>query len=145
MIDNQHDKISQERVKFIDISYNKQKPKDIIVLESLAILLLCQLIGELIALYLELPVPGPVIGMVLLFAGLMIRGSVPESLTQSANGLLEQLSLLFVPAGVGVMTHLTLLGKQWLPLTASLVMSTLLTIAVTGLLMQKLASMDAGS
>jgi len=110
------------------------------VLESLAVLLLCQLVGELIVLYLGIPVPGPVVGMLLLFVGLMIRGNIPEPLAQTANGLLEQLSLLFVPAGVGVMTHLTLLGKQWLPLTASLVISTLLTIAVTGLLMQKLAN-----
>jgi len=119
-----------------------KKMKDTTVLESLAVLLFCQLIGELIVLYLEIPVPGPVVGMLLLFAGLMIRGNIPEPLAQTANGLLEQLSLLFVPAGVGVMTHLTLLGKQWLPLTASLVLSTLLTIAVTGLLMQKLANKE---
>ena len=108
------------------------------MLESLAVLLFCQLIGELIVLFLELPIPGPVAGMLLLFLGLMIRGEVPESLSQTANGLLGQLSLLFVPAGVGVMTHLTLLGNQWLPLTASLIISTILTIAVTGLIMQKL-------
>lgn len=108
------------------------------MLESLAVLLFCQLIGELIVLYLEAPIPGPVLGMLLLFLGLLIRGEVPEALSQTANGLLEQLSLLFVPAGVGVMSHLTLLGNQWLPLSASLVVSTLLTIAVTGLLMQKL-------
>lgn len=110
------------------------------MLESIAVLLFCQLIGELIVLYLEVPVPGPVVGMFLLFLGLLIRGNIPEPLSQTANGLLGQLSLLFVPAGVGVMTHLTLLGNQWLPLTASLVVSTLLTIAVTGLLMQKLVS-----
>ena len=108
------------------------------MLESLAVLLLCQLIGEFIVLFLELPVPGPVVGMLLLFLGLMIRGNVPEPLSQTANGLLAQLSLLFVPAGVGVMTHLTLLGNQWLPLSASLIVSTLLTIAVTGFIMQKL-------
>lgn len=115
------------------------------MLESLAVLLFCQLLGELIVLYLEIPVPGPVVGMVLLFTGLMLHGNIPKPLAQTANGLLEQLSLMFVPAGVGVMTHLTLLGKQWLPLTTSLVISTLLTIAVTGLLMQKLAGKDSES
>jgi len=109
------------------------------MLESLAILLLCQLLGELIVVYLNLPVPGPVIGMAILFFGLVLYGKVPDKLSDTANGLLEQLSLLFVPAGVGVMTHLTLLGNQWLPLTASLVISTLLTIAITGLLMQHLS------
>lgn len=109
------------------------------MLEALAILLLCQLLGELTVAALNLPVPGPVVGMIFLFIGLMIRGSIPESLAQTANGLLAQLSLLFVPAGVGVMSHLTLLGNQWLPLSASLIISTLLTIAVTGFLMQKLS------
>ena len=112
------------------------------MLESLAVLLFCQLMGELTVRALELPVPGPVVGMAILFFGLMIRGNIPEPLAQTANGLLAQLSLLFVPAGVGVMTHLTLLGEQWLPLSVSLIVSTLLTIAVTGLLMQHLAARE---
>lgn len=109
------------------------------MLESLAVLLLCQLAGEFIVLLLDWPVPGPVIGMALLFLGLVLRGGVPQPLGDTASGLLAQLSLLFVPAGVGVMTHLALLGNQWLPLTASLLVSTLLTIAVTGWVMQRLA------
>jgi putative effector of murein hydrolase LrgA (UPF0299 family) len=112
------------------------------MLESFAVLLFCQLIGELTVLALEIPVPGPVVGMAILFSGLMLRGSIPDALAQTANGLLAQLSLLFVPAGVGVMTHLTLLGEQWLPLSASLIVSTLLTIAVTGLMMQHLAGKE---
>lgn len=115
------------------------------MLESLALLLFCQLIGELIVVALELPIPGPVIGMAILFFGLLLRGNIPDELSQTANGLLGQLSLLFVPAGVGVMTHLTLLGEQWLPLSASLVVSTLLTIAVTGLMMQRLAGKEDAS
>jgi len=112
------------------------------MLESLAVLLLCQLAGELIVLLLDWPVPGPVIGMALLFSALVIKGGVPEPLADTASGLLAHLSLLFVPAGVGVMTHLTLLGNQWLPLTASLLVSTLLTIAVTGWLMQRLSQAE---
>ena len=112
------------------------------MLESLAVLLLCQLMGELTVLALELPVPGPVVGMAILFFGLMMRRNIPGALAQTANGLLAQLSLLFVPAGVGVMTHLTLLGKQWFPLGVSLIVSTLLTIAVTGLLMQRLTARE---
>jgi len=114
------------------------------MLESLAVLLLCQLLGELLVVALDWPIPGPVIGMALLFTGLMIRGELPQPLADTANGLLGQLSLLFVPAGVGVMTHLTLLGHQWLPITASLVVSTLLTIAVTGWLMQRLVGAGDG-
>ena len=110
------------------------------MLEAIAVLLVCQLIGELIVIGLGLPLPGPVIGMAILFFGLMVYGKVPESLGSMTKGLLDQLSLLFVPAGVGVMTHLTLLGEEWMPITASLIVSTLITLAVTGIMMQKLVT-----
>lgn len=113
-------------------------PRGVLMLEMLAILLIFQLIGELIVVGLNLPAPGPVIGMALLFIGLVIFGRVPEELGDLTRGLLDQLSLLFVPAGVGVMTHLSLLSQQWIPLTSSLIISTLLTLAVTGWLMQRL-------
>ncbi|MGV6816605.1 MAG: CidA/LrgA family protein [Thiotrichales bacterium] len=108
------------------------------MLEALAILLLYQLIGESIVVVLELPLPGPVIGMVLLFISLVISGKVPHSLENVTRGLLENLSLLFVPAGVGVITHLGMLKAHWAPITFSLVTSTLLTLAVTGWTMQYL-------
>ena len=56
------------------------------MLESIAILLLCQLIGELIVIFLNIPVPGPVIGMILLFIGLVIFGEIPKKLSDTANG-----------------------------------------------------------
>ena len=108
------------------------------MLEALTIVLCCQLVGELIVVGTGLPLPGPVVGMALLFAGLLIRGKVPESLGQVTGALMDNLSLLFVPAGVGVMTHLPLLENQWLPISLPLVASTLLTIAVTGLAMAAL-------
>ena len=108
------------------------------MLEALTLILCCQLVGELIVVGTGLPLPGPVVGMLLLFAGLLICGKVPERLGQVTGALMEHLSLLFVPAGVGVMTHLSLLENQWLPISLSLVVSTLLTIAVTGLVMAAL-------
>lgn len=105
------------------------------MLEALTIILACQLIGESIVIATGLPLPGPVVGMALLFGGLLIRGGVPKQLGQIANSLLEHLSLLFVPAGVGVMTHLSLLEREWWPISLSLVVSTLLTIAVTAVVM----------
>ena len=103
------------------------------MLESITVLLACQLAGEVLVRFAGLPVPGPVVGMALLFAGLALRGGVPEPLERTCRGLLEHLSLLFVPAGVGVLTHLALVGREWLPISASLLVSTALTIAVTGL------------
>lgn len=101
----------------------------------LTLIFSCQLIGEVIVSFLGLPVPGPVLGMVLLFCGLMVRGHVPKALDETAGTLLSHLSLLFVPAGVGIMAHARLVSEQLLPISVSLVVSTVLTIAVTGSLM----------
>jgi len=102
------------------------------------LLLVCQLVGEVIAAATGIPVPGPVIGMAILFFGLLVRGSIPEALAATAETLLSHLSLLFVPAGVGVMLHVELIGAELLPIAASLIISTLLTIVVTALVMRLL-------
>ncbi|HYD66432.1 CidA/LrgA family protein [Azospirillum sp.] len=114
------------------------------MLGSLTILLLCQLAGELIALALKLPVPGPVIGMLLLFIGLAVRGGVPRGLHDTAGGLLRHLSLLFVPAGTGVVVHLGLLGNEAMPIAVSLIGSTVLAIAVTAWIMAALLRRAGG-
>ncbi len=105
------------------------------MIEWIAVLTVCQLAGEAAAKALHLPVPGPVLGMAFLFAGLVWKGRVPEGLGKVADALLSNLSLLFVPAGVGVMLHFKLLAGEWLPLSAALIVSTLLTIGVTASLM----------
>lgn len=105
------------------------------MLGTLTILLLCQLAGELIARVAHLPVPGPVIGMVLLFLGLLVRGGVPAAMQETAGGLLRHLSLLFVPAGVGVMIHLDRLGTEALPIAVALVGSTVVAIGATAWIM----------
>lgn len=101
-------------------------------------LLLCQLAGEVLAQAAGLPIPGPVIGMVLLFAGLAIKGSVPHGLGVTTTFLLDHLALLFVPAGVGVISLLPLLADEYLAIIAALIGSTLLTIIVTAAVMNVL-------
>ena len=101
-------------------------------------LLVYQLIGEVLVQLLRLPVPGPVVGMLLLFVTLLMRGDAPASLRDTANGLLGHLSLLFVPAGVGVMLHFHRLATEWLPIIVALVASTVITIGVTALVMRAL-------
>ncbi len=100
--------------------------------------LLCflQLIGEAIVYLFDLPIPGPVIGMALLLVGLIIKKGLPEGLDQSTGTILRYLSLLFVPAGVGVIQHFELIHDEWLPITVSVIFATLLTIAFSGLLMK---------
>ncbi|MFN4011700.1 MAG: CidA/LrgA family protein [Pannonibacter sp.] len=101
----------------------------------LTVILVCQLAGELIVVGLGLPMPGPVIGMILLFAGLVIRGGIPEGMTRVGDAFLSNLSLLFIPAGVGVVLHMGLIAREAQALGAALFGSTLIAIAVTGLLM----------
>lgn len=96
----------------------------------LTLILVCQLAGELVSAATGLPIPGPVIGMAILFIGLLLRG-LPDGLAQIGDALLVNLSLLFVPAGVGIIVHAPLIGRDFLPISAALVGSTLLTIAVT--------------
>jgi len=108
------------------------------MLAALTVLLVYQLVGEVLVQLLHLPVPGPVIGMLLLFVTLLLRGEAPEALRNTANGLLSHLSLLFVPAGVGVMLHFHRLATEWLPIVVALVASTVITIGVTALVMRAL-------
>ena len=108
-------------------------------LTGITILVIYQLIGEVAVLLLRIPVPGPVIGMALLFLTLVLRRGSAPPLDGAAASLLNHLSLLFVPAGVGVMVHFHRIGNEWLPLAVALVLSTLLTLAVTALVMRAMS------
>jgi holin-like protein len=105
------------------------------MLNYLTLIFGCQLTGELIAVATGWPIPGPVIGMALLFVGLLVRGGIAEGLGSVGDNLVGNLSLLFVPAGVGVMQHARLIGSELVPISVSLVVSTVLAVAVTGALM----------
>ena len=105
------------------------------MLEYFTLILVCQLIGEFSVSTMDIPFPGPVVGMALLFVFLLLKGNVPEQLDHVSGALLNNLSLLFVPAGVGVMVHFELMGADVWPLSVALVASTLLTVAVTALVM----------
>ena len=103
------------------------------MLEALATLLVFQAIGEVLSYLLRLPVPGPVLGMALLLGLLLLRPATIDRLRPTSLELLKHLSLLFVPAGVGVMLHVARIGNEWLPIVVSLLVSTALAIAVTAL------------
>ena len=99
-------------------------------LRGLTWLLALQALGELLARGLTLPFPGPVIGMMLLLLALRWK-AVREPVAVCANFLLSHLSLLFVPVGVGVMTHFTLVAQYGFRMLAVVVLSTLVGLLVT--------------
>ncbi|MDP2032478.1 MAG: CidA/LrgA family protein [Polaromonas sp.] len=103
-------------------------------LRGLAWLLLLQSLGELLSRALSLPFPGPVVGMLLLLLALnwpLVR----EPVAACADFLLAHLSLLFVPVGVGVMTHLSLIAEYGGRLLLVIVLSTLIGLVVTALVL----------
>jgi holin-like protein len=99
-------------------------------LRGFAILLVLQCLGETLSRLLRLPLPGPVVGMVLLLPAL-VWPAVRTPVAQCAEFLLSHLSLLFVPVGVGVITHLGLLGDYGGRMALVLVLSTWAGMAAT--------------
>jgi holin-like protein len=107
------------------------------VIATLATLLVFQAVGEVLSFALGLPVPGPVIGMALLLGYLWLRPAAVEPLRPTSVELLRHLSLLFVPAGVGIMVHVARLAHEWLPIVVALVASTALAIVVTAFVVDR--------
>lgn len=104
------------------------------MLLAITTLFLFQLIGELLVQWLALPLPGPMIGMVLLFGALLLRRTAAsEALRDTSGHLLRHLMLLFIPAVTGVMLHFERVGREWLPFLAAAFIGTALTMAVTAL------------
>ncbi|MFO1311581.1 MAG: CidA/LrgA family protein [Burkholderiales bacterium] len=99
-------------------------------------LLLFQCAGEAVAYVTGIPVPGPVLGMALLLAVLLARGRASDSMTATAEVLARHLSLLFVPAGAGVMLHVGQIEAEWVPIVAALAISTVLALAASALAFQ---------
>lgn len=106
------------------------------MLAAFAVLLLFQCLGEGIVFVFHLPLPGPVAGMLLLMVALVMLPTLQALVEQAANTLLSHLSLLFVPAGVGIVVAAGSGSGHWIAIIASLVASTVLALAVTGLVLR---------
>jgi holin-like protein len=98
---------------------------------SFAILLIFQCLGEGIVFIFGLPIPGPVAGMLLLLGALLAWPRLQALVDEGARQLLSHLSLLFVPAGAGIVAAASVGNGHWLAIVASLLASTVLTLAVT--------------
>ena len=115
------------------------------MLNSIFIILLFQLMGEFIQKFFEFSIPGPVIGLIFLLSVLLIIKKINKkheafdtNLVISAENLLSYLPLLFIPVGVGVVMHLSLLEENLVSVLLVIIFGTLLTLALTGYVMEKL-------
>src|SRR5690606_14153118 len=109
---------------------------------AIALLLVCQLVGEAVHRLTGLPLPGSVIGMVLLLAWLALVPRERLTLTQVTGWLTAHLSIMFVPAAVGVMEEGAILSRYGLGIVVAVVVSTLLTLAVTALVFRTVAGRE---
>jgi putative effector of murein hydrolase LrgA (UPF0299 family) len=110
------------------------------MIASLSLILICQLIGEVVVHGLGVAVPGPVVGLVLLLLLLLLRDRFPvfscgplrdEGVERASRGLLANPSLLFVPAGVGVVQKLDLLAEHGVAIMTVLAISVVVTLLAT--------------
>jgi putative effector of murein hydrolase LrgA (UPF0299 family) len=108
------------------------------LLRGLSWLVLCQLLGTVLNVLLLPMLPGPIIGMLLLFAFLMLRGEVGEPLSVASSSLLKYLPLILVPPAVGVMAYASDIAADFWAVVGALVLSLLVSLAFAGWLMQKL-------
>jgi holin-like protein len=116
------------------------------MLNSVFLIFLFQLIGELVQKVLELNIPGPVIGLILLLTSLLLSKKYDHKLIKnlkinlinSAENLVHYIPLFFLPVGVGVVMHLSFLEGSLVKVLFIIVFGTLITLAITGLLMEKL-------
>lgn len=110
------------------------------MLRGFLVLLVCQCLGEAFKALTDIALPGPVIGMLLLLAVLVIRGGVPEWLGQTSSKVISYLSLMFLPPAVGLFFLGPDFADQWPAVIAAIVLGTLLTLLVSAALMQWLVN-----
>ena len=103
------------------------------MLYALTALLGFQLLGELIARWTQLPLPGALWGTLLLLAALLLYGRLPKALEQAGNGLLQNMMLLFIPTIAGVMLEFDRLAREWQPFVLACIGGAMLTFLATGL------------
>ncbi|QFR34739.1 CidA/LrgA family protein [Ancylobacter sp. TS-1] len=109
------------------------------MLQSLTIIVACLVLGEAARLVTGAPLPGPVIGMVLLLALLVLRRGPAPEMQQTCQGLLRNMALFYVPASVGLVNELPRLIAQAGPIAAAILGSTVLGMIATALTMRFLS------
>lgn len=108
------------------------------VLYAVLALFVLQWVGEVLVQLLGLPLPGALVGALLLLMGLLALGRLPRELEQTAGALLQNMMLLFIPIVAGVMLHFERIASEWLPFIASGIGGAVLTLVVTALVFRRM-------
>lgn len=103
------------------------------MIRGLFILALYQLVGDFLVSLFRIPIPGPVVGMLLLFASLCIRKTLSDELQEAAGGLLQYIGLIFVPAGAGISMYLGLIEREWKLMLFASATTTICTLLLTAM------------
>lgn len=113
------------------------------MLKGLIILLLFQLLGEAVVSLCHLPVPGAVIGMLLLFCALFFKRGASAELQRASQTLIQYLSLFLIPAGVGLFFLPLGIRQHWFAILMALTVGTLIAMLLSAWLIKRLASSKA--
>lgn len=107
-------------------------------LRQLCIILLILSLGEILQLRFNIPVPGTILGMIILLFLLMIKVVKLKNIDSISTTLLNNFALFFVPANVGIMVYFEQVKVVWVKLLIVIIISTIVVMAVTGLTVQLL-------
>jgi holin-like protein len=119
------------------------------MLKSLFIIFFFQLLGEAIQKFFEINMPGPVIGLILLLLVFIffIKSAPPfrkikKEISETSHQIINYLSLLFVPIGVGVVMHINYLGDNLFKILAIIIIGTLSTLVFVAYVMEKIINLE---
>ncbi|WP_026696033.1 CidA/LrgA family protein [Peribacillus kribbensis] len=119
--------------------------KIIKIVIQVAFLTLIYLAGSMISNYLDIPIPGGIVGLVILFLLLQLKIIKVEWIEKGADWLLAELMLFFIPAAVGIVNYQKAIGSKWVSLLIVIVLSSLTVMAVTGLTAQYISKRGRGA
>ena len=114
-------------------------------IKQLLIILLFTLLGELLAYLLPLPIPAAIYGLVLLFLALCTGLLKPEHIDETAQFLLQIMSILFVAPTVGILAQWGLIAPKLVPILVIMIVSTMVVFSVAGLVTRALLRKDGDS
>ena len=119
------------------------------MLRSLFIIFFYQLLGEAIQTIFEINIPGPVIGLLLLLLSFIFFSKklnqskkIIKEISVTSNQIINYLSLLFVPIGVGVVMHINYLGDNLFKIFSIIIIGTLATLVFTAFVMEKIINLE---